>query len=170
MNELNSNNTVNQQDNSIVSFKLSKEEKEKLVLQANDIGISLSELIRIKLFLDESEGIKLYEECEDLKQQIKVFKVKEKSYQASKIDPGSIILKTTEEGKEIIRRTLHEMCWNIAHNHRVNVETDYEIAEAITHILTMQLWDEFKEFTGLISKLDIHNPDEFYERIFGFYK
>lgn len=157
--------TENQGNNSILSFKLSQSNKEKLTLQADSLGLSVSEYVRIKLFLDENESLKYYEENEKLKQQIKEYQVKETLHKASKIDPGSIVLQTREGGKELIKLTLNNMLWHLYPKRNKIIETDNDIIEALLHLLTRQLWDGFCEMPDLIQEYKLHNPVDYYDRV-----
>jgi len=167
MNELEINNTVKPDENQSVTFKISGSEKENLVRQANEFGVSLSEYIRIKLLLNEEEGQQLYAENQKLKKQLLEYKVKNRSYTAAEATPGTIVLKTTEEGIKLLRDILNNSPWHLEDDDRRSITDEEDIAYAITHIFADHLMDKLWNFPNELCRINIHNVNELREWLFS---
>lgn len=158
--------SVQEGNSEAVTFKISPENKQKLVKDAEQIGLSLSEYIRIKVLIDDINLKKLISDNLDLQKKVKENLVKATLPITNEVDSQTINLKTTEEGLKVMGILLTELRdREFLMPKKVRYE-DNDIANAISVIVFRYLASYLEEFDELRNTYGITSDYQFYELLF----
>jgi antitoxin component of RelBE/YafQ-DinJ toxin-antitoxin module len=109
MNELTEQKEVLNDTNPTITFKVPTADKNKITAKAAELGMSLSEWIRIKLLLEEPELNAIIRENKELKQQAKENLVKQDMRMINIPGLDAFNLLTTPEGVKLATQILDEL-------------------------------------------------------------
>jgi hypothetical protein len=152
-----------------ITFRVSSEDKNKLTKQAEDLKISLSEYVRNKALFDDIELQNLFDENIKLKQQIKDYEIQLNSKISQESESGIIILRITEENKNLLKSILSFIHWNRFAEHPEQIEKDIELSKAIAFILVEYISEAVNEMRGLKRNYNINTIEDLYELFVDYY-
>jgi len=152
-----------------VTFKITESDKHKLNITAKELGMTLSEYIRLKVMLDENEWTKLIIENRKLKHQIKEYIIKEKIHSSNKVLDGSIVIQSSETGKEVIKQMLNKLMLRNRLLGKEIIESDFHLTKAFSIIITEELATLLDEMDDIRENYEIKSFEDFYSLLFGFY-
>lgn len=152
-----------------VTFKISVSDKQKLLNDATELDMSLSEFLRIKVLIEDADLKKLISQNRELTNQVKERLVRTKIPLLGQADEHSIVIQSTETGKKVMREFLTEL----KYRNRIMPQSDYDddkdIAVALSIIITEELSRYLEEFRGIRKRYKITQLEQFYRLLFKHY-
>lgn len=164
--DIHETNQVKSENTESVTFKISVSEKNKLLMEAKELGISLSEYLRIKVSIDDNGVKNLITQNKELKQKIKENTVKNRIPALQNTDDTAIVLQSTKTGKEVLGQMLSELKYRNKLFPRSNYRNDYDIASALSFIIADYCTDIFGELSGIRNKYKITRWEDYYRLLF----
>jgi hypothetical protein len=166
MEELIETTAARSDNNESVTFKISVSDKQKLLRTATDMNMTVSEYIRIKLLMEEEDLHRIIKENKELKQKAKESKVRQQSNRASNSFNDSIIIQSTNTGKEVIGVFLEIMNRRQMLRPKGYRESDLTIGCALSLIIFERLLPLLSELDDIREKYDIIEVEQFYQLLF----
>ena len=153
-----------------ITFKISVANKAILKKVATELGVSLSEYVRIKVMMDESERLKLVQQVRDLKITENEYEIYKRTHDAGVIDPDCIILKTNPEGKSLLMSALNQLQWDNSPLGANRIENDYQLGTHLSQMIIKPFEMAFDKVTRFSRRNRISNSSDLYSKIFGYYQ
>ena len=166
MNELIKQNRVKSDNTESVTFKISVSDKQKLIDDAAELRMTLSEYIRIKVLIEDTYLNKLILQNRELSKQVKESMVKLKVPYAGQVNETAILIQSTETGKKVIKQFLNEMKYRNNLLPRGDYDNDHDIACAFSVIIMETFAEMLEEFHGIRNKYKITRLEDFYRLLF----
>jgi hypothetical protein len=165
MNELTEQKEVLNDTNPTITFKAPAADKNKITAKATELGMSLSEYIRIKLLLEEPELNAIIRENKELKQQAKENLVKMDIHSINKPGRDTFTLLTTPDGMELTCQILDDIKYeeDLMLNDEID---DSNIGCALSIIVAQRLYRALEPMRGLKRKYGVNNFEQFYKLLF----
>ena len=151
-----------------ITFRVDSDDKTKLSQQADEFNISLSEYVRSKALIEDGDLQSILNENTILKNKIKGYENQVESKASNTIDPGIILIQSTEEGKEILKKVLSEISWNRFDYEPGIIENDIQLAKAIGFLLIEQIIEPLGKLPELREKYNLEKVEELFERLLVF--
>lgn len=164
--EINESNQVKSENTESVTFKISVSEKNKVLKEAKELGMSLSEYLRIKVSIEDNDLKELIIQNMDLKHKIKENTVKYRVPAMQNVDDTSIVLQSTKTGKEVLRQMLSELKYRNKLFPRSDYQSHYDISSALSVVISEYCTDIFGELSGLRKKYKITRWEDYYRLLF----
>lgn len=148
-----------------ITFRVTLEDKNKLLRQATGLKISLSEYVRNKAMINETQYQKILDENERFKNQIKEYEITTESKPSQNIEPGSIVFKTTDNIKELLKEVFSQMRWNRFSRIKKEVKNENDLSSAIGFTITEGIVEPMNDMEDLRIKYNINNIEELFNKI-----
>jgi hypothetical protein len=164
--EINESNQVKSTNTESVTFKISVSEKNKLLIEAKELGMSLSEYLRIKVSIDNNGVKELIIQNNELKQKIKENTVKNRVPSIQNADETSIVLQSTKTGKKVLGQLLFELKYRNKLFPRCYYQNDNEIATGLSVVIAEYCTDTFGDLPEIRNRYKITRWEDYYRLLF----
>jgi len=164
--DINETNQVKSENTESVTFKISVPEKNKLLMEAKEMGMSLSEYLRIKVSIEDNDLKELILQNKKLKQKIKENTVKYRVSTIHNADDTSIVLQSTKTGKEVLSQMLSELKYRNKLFPMCEYQNDYDIACGLSVVISEYCTDIFGELSGIRNKYKITRWEDYFRLLF----
>ena len=159
-------NQVKSENTESVTFKISVSEKNKLLSEAKELSMSLSEYLRIKVSIDDNGVKDLITQNKELKQKIKENTVKNRVPSLQNTDDTTIVLQSTKTGKEVLGQMLSELKYRNKLFPRSDFKNDNDLASGLSVIIAEHCTNIFGELSGIRNKYKITRWEDYFRLLF----
>lgn len=151
-----------------ITFRVSSENKAKLSKLADDQNISLSEYVRRRALMDDSDlhrdlgNSELSPNNESLKNQ-------HYSKPMVEVKPGMIVFQTTPQGKEILKIVFSNFRWNRFCRTNIRIKDDKDLSAAIGFTVVEGIVGHMDDMSGLRRMYNIESLHGFFRSMLVHY-
>ena len=154
------------ENNESITFKISAKDKQKLMQVSSDIGLNLSDYIRIKLFLDEPDLHAIIKENKELKVRAKENLVRQFVVRTVNPEDETITLLMTKKGKVALKELLEEIKPKMNMWPQEVMDNDMIIGSALSYFISERLSLYLSELDDFRIKYGITQFEQFYMLLF----
>ena len=152
-----------------ITFRVSPEDKSKLSKLAEELNITLSEYVRRKALMDDTDSQSFLEENELPKRRNEELKNQLHLKTGAEINPGTIIFQTTPEGKEILKIVFSNIRWNRFSSTNKEIKDDHDLSAAVGFTVLEGIVAQMSDMQGLRRKYNIDSLEGFFKSILVHY-
>lgn len=151
-----------------ITFRVSPENKAKLSKLAEEHNISLSEYVRRRALMDDSD---LHRDLgnNELSHNNESLKYHHHSKPMVEVKPGTIIFQTTPEGKEILEIVFSNFRWNRFCRTNIRIKDDKDLSAAVGFTVVEGIVGHMNDMSGLIRMYNIESLDGFFRSMLVHY-